>query len=114
MGLDTYAKKEVPCECGNGTVKKLPDEAAEAFANADINLVGGMFSGNGNDGSFRGKVYNHIVQAATGDSLYEEWIAPEDVARMSGQLDEFANDVEQLCRYFTVCKEQGLGLVGWW
>jgi hypothetical protein len=108
LGLDSYARN-TPNEDGD-----LTDEQKQAFQNADIRLCGGMFSGNGNDGSFRGKVYNSLIEETTGVSLYEEWIEPDSVAEMSRKLDELLEDVTALQRFFGVCSDEGLGIVGWW
>lgn len=108
MGLDTYASRS------NDENGSLTDEDKQAFLDADIHLCGGMFSGNGNDGSFRGKVYSQIVEDITNASLYSEWIDSDEVARMSECIDDYLADIEQLARFFTVCRERGLGLKGWW
>jgi hypothetical protein len=77
MGLDTYAT-----ELGaDGKWHPAPDEPF-----AGIHLVGGMFSGGAGSSSMRGKVYANVVRAATGESLYEERIDPDRVARMAGRL----------------------------
>ncbi len=115
MGLDTYARKEVTCdECGTGKTKKLPEDAAAAFASAGISLVGGMFSSGGDGGSFRGKVYSSLVEAATGISLYEEWIEPERVKQMADDIHNAMVDLQNLDKFFSICDEYGLGLQGWW
>jgi hypothetical protein len=106
MGLDTFASPH-----GQDS---LTDEQKQAFMDANIHLCGGMFSGNGNDGSFRGKVYNHIFEAATDESLYQEWIPPERVDFMRDRMGEYLDEVENLYRFLCVCTEHGLGLVGWW
>lgn len=115
MGLDTYARKEVTCnECGQGKVRKLPEDAAAAFEDAGIELCGGMFSSNGDGGSFRGKVYNGLVEAATGQSLYQEWIEPERVSQMFDDIHNARVDLENLEKFLAVCDKYGLGLQGWW
>jgi len=119
MGLDTYAVR-VP-----GNVE-LTDEDIRAFQEADITLCGGLFSGN--DGSFRGKVYASYVQEITGESLYEMWLPPETVRKMYHAMVAYERSPEQdassmvpthfehleLCKFFKVCSERGLGLVGWY
>ena len=50
MGLDCYWYKE--------------DKTETAKVDAELNLEGGMFSGEGQD-SFRGKVYDEIVRFAS-------------------------------------------------
>jgi hypothetical protein len=80
--------------------------------------------------SFRGKVYAGLVEAITGESLYEEWIPPERVKRMyeallrcdPRELDDghghrfgdVEDAVTNLRKFFEVCVERGLGLFGWW
>ncbi len=74
----------------------------------------------------------YLVRHITGESLYEEWIAPEVVTQMSKALDrcdpEIAiqsydgpyedeltvEDVASLRAFFRVCAGRNLGLVGWW
>ena len=54
MGLDCYIVH------GNDRDKAFTHEDDERIK--DVNLCGGMFSGGGSDGSFRGKVYEPIIQ----------------------------------------------------
>jgi hypothetical protein len=118
MGLDTYAAREP------GNIE-LTEEDIQAFQEADITLCGGLFSGN--DGSFRGKVYSELIYEITGESLYAEWLPPETVKEMYASLlacdpEEAAGwafrntpqEVQELRKFFKVCVERGLGLVGWW
>lgn len=122
MGLDTYALRRYPPE---GIYGKLTDEDKAAFAAANINLCGGMLSGNGDDGSFRGKVYDDLVQEVTGQTLYQELIDPETVKEMAQALAEVdpaiagmyrmgKREVTSLQRFFQVAAERGLALYGWW
>lgn len=53
MGLDCYIVH------GNDHDKAFTSEDSELLK--DINLCGGMLSGSGSDGSFRGKVYEPLV-----------------------------------------------------
>lgn len=119
MGLDTFASHS-PDEI------ELSDADVQAFSNADISLCGGIFSGGGNDGSFRGKVYAELILEVTGQSLYSEWIPPETVQEMYASLTECdpeeaalwgyrntAQEILELRKFFKVCSEQGLGLVAW-
>ena len=116
MGLDTYAVIEE-----DGQRKRAP---ADAFP-ADLRLCGGLLSGHGDTGSFRGKVYSDLIESITGESLYQEFIPPATVAEMSRKLDAddgsgFEDeglgykDLPDLRRFFAVCRERGFGLVGWW
>lgn len=124
MGLDTYALRS-PHE-------DLTEEDAQAFDQAGIELCGGILSGSG--GSFRGKVYDDLVLEVTGVSLYQEWIPPEKVQEMyqalaardpeealsaaeaTGNLwrEHTPDEIVQLCAFFRVCAERGLGLAGSW
>jgi hypothetical protein len=119
MGLDTYASN------ASGNIE-LSEEDSQAFKDADITLCGGLFSGN--DGSFRGKVYANYVYEVTGESLYETWLPPETVRKMHHAMAAYQRSPEQdassmlptqfeheaLCKFFKVCSERGLGLVGWY
>ena len=122
MGLDVFAAP--------APGKQLSRADRRAFARAKIELAGGMYSGD--EGSFRGKLYVYLVQHLTGQSLYQEWIPPETVARMSKSLDRCdpeaairtydgpyagertVEDVLMLRAFFRVCAKRHLGLVGWW
>jgi len=126
MGLDTFASR-APESC------VLTAEDAAAFQAADIDLCGGVYS----DGvtSIRGKVYAELVLEVTGISLYQEWIRSEEVQSLSNALEAYsaedlarlwdsldvrggpghsARETAELKRFFRVCAEQGLGLIGWW
>jgi hypothetical protein len=122
MGLDNY-----PARDPEGTL--LPEDE-EAFRKAGIRLCGALFS----DGevSFRGKVYNDLVEQVTGVSLYQEWIPPETVRKMAAELavrspeelarmwvgedytEEHVREMESLQQHFLICARRGLGLIGWW
>ena len=123
MGLDVYALRS-PEEA-------LREEDVLAFEQANIELCGGIFSGDG--GSFRGKVYDMLILDITGESLYQQWIPPETVKEMAAALhrvdrDEFdktapeqyryekfnSYTIEHLCKFFDVCVTLGLGLAGDW
>jgi hypothetical protein len=122
MGLDTYASRKAD------RVELTPEDEA-AFTAADPQLCGGMYSGG--KASFRGKVYDVLILETTGSSLYQEWIPPEEVkamfdrlgaytpaelAAISEQVDEqhTAWECAELQKFFRVCAERGLGLIGWW
>lgn len=124
MGLDTYASRSP-----DDIVLTEEDEAV--FGAAHIELCGGIASGD--DGSFRGKVYADLVLEVTEESLYREWIPPETVKRMAEALAKrtpaelvtiqdgpgagVPTSEEQLAdlqRFFAICAERGLGLIGWY
>ena len=126
IGLDTF-----PSRSADDIV--LSDEDVAMFKGAGIDLCGGVYS----DGvtSIRGKVYAELVLEVTGVSLYREWIAPDEVLSLSAALDAHSaeelarlwdgldtprgpahssEETAQLKRFFQVCAERGLGLIGWW
>jgi hypothetical protein len=119
MGLDNYAARSL------GDIE-LSEQDRKAFQDANIELCGGLFSGN--DGSFRGKVYANYVLEVTGESLYEPWLPPETLRKMYDAMVAYQRTPEQdadvmvptafehveLCKFFKVCFERGLGLVGWY
>jgi hypothetical protein len=126
MGLDTFVSRSP----GRPT---LTAEDAAVFGASGLELCGGFYS----DGltSIRGKVYAGLVFEVTGVSLYQDWIDPADVSSMARALDARSADdlarswddltggggpghssqeTAQLKRFFDLCAERGLGLVGWW
>jgi hypothetical protein len=120
MSLDTYASNTA-----EGV--QLTTEQERAFEEADIRLCGGVLSGGG--GSFRGKVYVEVVMDVTGEHLCQDWIPPEKVQKMYRALaacdpEKVAEDSDVwevspdeiigLRRFFQVCAEHKLGLIGWW
>ncbi len=119
MGLDTYASR-----LRDEIVLTPADEAA--FAGLDLPLCEWTTGG-----SFRGKVYLDVVDRVAGMNLGEEWIPPEDVARMAqafeacdpesvaaaSQNDHYpvdADEVRALRALLRLCAERGIGLVGSW
>jgi hypothetical protein len=122
VGLDTYASRAPDSAT-------LTEEDGRAFDEARLTLCGGMFSGEG--GSFRGKVYVDAVEHVSGVSLYQEWIPPETVREMAEDFERCdpeaverelagqhyettADEIRELRRFFRICADRGLGLVGWW
>jgi len=121
MGLDSFWE--------------LPSGSKKANFNPPLRLCGGIFSGSG-EGSFRGKVYDSIVETVTGESLYQEEINPSTVAKMASALQstEFesiplslrspegdgfgdgvtAHEYDDLRRMFSSYAELGASLKGWW
>ena len=120
MGLDVYAQR--------GPEEDLTEDDERAFEAAEISLCGGILSGTTD--SFRGKVYSDLVEAITGESLYQEWIPPARVKAMYDALrsctpaefdrahDHRFGDVEtavaNLRKFMKVCADRGLGLAGSW
>ena len=121
MGLDTFASRS-PDD------NELTDEDLKAFEDAELSLCGGIFSGDGGDGSFRGKVYANSILEITDMSLYQVWIPPETVCEMHRALATYESSMEKeaigsdvtdieianLGKFFRVCCERGLGLINWW
>jgi hypothetical protein len=83
-------------------------------------LCGGMFS----DGhsSIRGKVYNEIVEAASGISLYQEKISNSQVAMIAMALEDADNHASNLSKkeyntlieWFKIIHNNGGWVHGWW
>jgi len=121
VGLDTYASRS-PDDI------ELTEDDIKAFNDAHIELCGGIFSGGGNDGSFRGKVYVMLVLEITDENLAQDWIPPETVRRMyesmmardpeeaiqDSDCDNTVSEFLELRKFFKVCSERGLGLIGWY
>ena len=119
MGLDTvaaYSPDNV----------ELTEADLQAFKDVGIPQVGIISADE--IGIFRGKVYEKVIRRITGVSLYQEWIPPEKVGEMYNAIrayeiskwqedeeDVDPEDVEHsdLCKFFKVCAERGLGLVAW-
>lgn len=115
MGLDSYFK-----------IKKYetPD-----WSDLDLHLCGGMFSNQGGDGSFRGKVYADIIKEITGVGLYQPEIDHETIKEMAQKLSETEynstwktegwgtsekeyNDLVTLFK--RAAKTEDTVLLGWW
>lgn len=124
MGLDTFASRS-PDEV------ELSEEDMKALKEANVELCGGILSGASS--TFRGKIYDPVIWHLTGISLYQAWIPPEQVREISHALDQChaeqvaqqlqsrsvghrwsAAEIIELRKFFRVCEERGLGLVGWW
>lgn len=154
MGLDTYAaipnpnydpdKAEAAKNASGSTSEEVSNDdaryewlVAPSKPFAGIQLIGGLFSGGEGASSFRGKVYNDLIEDVTGVSLYQHIIEAEVVAQMADALAayastphedsdedsdddgygrgyEYSEDLESLVRFFAVCKENGYSLSGWW
>jgi hypothetical protein len=111
MGLDSYAVKVVSAD-------------ADKFSHI-THLCGGLFSGNGSDASFRGKVYAEAISDITDVSLYNVLISPETVETMYDYLKDASYDLveewglepeeaDDLIAFFKVCADEHYGLSGWW
>jgi hypothetical protein len=141
MGLDTYAARiEVdsfdprPEEGSVDDDFGCTEEDLEAFRGAEKQCErwdGTCLFG---ENYFRGKLYTYLIEHITGQTLYQPWIAPEVVRKMSQALDacdpaeairtyretgppypEWGPEVvRQLRQFFRICADRGLGLVGSW
>jgi hypothetical protein len=118
MGLDTYAV--VPSAEEEEGYRTLT--AAEKADFLGVNLCGGMLSTCG-QGSFRGGVYDDLIERLTDISLYVEFIAPATVAEMVRKLAETnraalfpdeREDFDDLVKFFQICRVSGYGLHGSW
>jgi hypothetical protein len=105
----------------------LTPEQERAFEEADIRLCGGIFSGG--SGSFRGKVYSVLIYEISGESLARDWIPPTTVEKIyqalmdcdpeevmekcAGPLQS-PEEIHELRRFFKICVDHGLGLIGWY
>ena len=119
MGLDSYFGRFV-----NGTL-----EEDEDIQWPEVNLTGGIMSGHG-DGSFRGKVYEDMFAAMTGDTLYHAKQSSEWVQQMSIAMIKFTADEQRLelltnewhdkdhilgfVAMFACAAHNNLEYVGWW
>jgi hypothetical protein len=127
VGLDNFASRTPD------RVTLTPEDEA-AFEAADLELCGGIYSGGA--ATFRGKVYWLLVLDVTGVSLTESWLPPAKVrrvaralarrtpAQLAGVNDEHRSprpgeagtseaEMADLQRFFAICAERGIGLIGW-
>lgn len=122
MGLDVFVQRE-------GRQKPTPEDIAAFAALGDLPLAGWMAEGAFI--AFRGKVYEDFVFRVCLNSLYREWIPPQEVAEMAAALEALdytgqeVQDVLEatrvpeaharaLGRVFRLCAERGLGLHSDW
>ncbi|WP_421387323.1 hypothetical protein [Agrobacterium tumefaciens] len=122
MGLDSYFK----VKNGDKFVDLAPDGRL-----SDVNLCGGLVSGNGSDGSFRGKVYDGFLKSVTGGdfSLYREEQGIESYGGVPSAIqswleenpaaegNDFGLTLQEICdlkTLFEVASEQHAILIGWW
>lgn len=119
MGLDNYWVKDL-----NETEFKVQ----EIEFDPPIQLCGGLMSANGS-GSFRGKVYNDIVEKATDGeyTLYEDlinekvieisealWNSDFSELAQNSEWDISVEEVEDLFRMFKRYGEEGFCLKAWY
>ena len=113
MGLDSYWSKDF-----------AEIKVDDINFDPPLNLVGGMMSGHG-QGSFRGKVYDALIETITGHSLYAEFITPEKIKEMASKLESFKGTIspefqvepkeyQDLVRMFKAYADTDHGLLGWW
>ena len=117
MGLDNYFVKP----CGPGETAPRVDVKSM--------LCGGMFSGDPDGSSFRGKVYDDIVQEACDLSLYDD-LTPAQVTAIGEGLDElleadtsrakfgaYGISRDEVANLALICKAyatEGYGLHAWY
>ena len=100
MGLDCYIVH------GNDRDKPFTHEDDERIK--DLSLCGGMFSGSGSDGSFRGKVYEPIIRELS-EGMHTWYIQQDEDAYIpSVALKEQANLLAELIQAQTeIADEEG-------
>ena len=119
MGLDSYFTFE-------GEKDTWPKVAIEA------NLCGGMFSGDDNGMSFRGKVYDDIIDKGSNSllTLYEKsqdnsvvnkiadllefLLTKHPRKKVWGEYEIPRKELEDLSKVFRAYGNAGYGLYGWW
>ena len=121
MGLDTYAARRD----SSGEWELAPREDFVGIA------LGVGPAANALSNSFQGKIFDGLITALTGQTLFQELIAPDTVRAMHQNLEatpfnEVAETMERLfpkapeerwrnlIRFFEVCAEKGYGLMGSW
>lgn len=121
MGLDTFFR-----------FITAPGETAPTIDLTVKHLCGGMFSGENDGSSFRGKVYSDIVEEATGGkhTLYEELTSPEIVCNIAdalaiylsknpdrkefGEYERPREEIMELQQVFHAYGNASAVMVGWW
>ena len=109
-----------------GTGKSGLTKARKVIFRPRLNLVGGLFSGEG-QGSFRGKAYNRFIEEQTGESLYQKKIPNSKVKKISDRLQKMdwyvglnkrykisKQEFNDLKRMFKRYAKEGAILYGWW
>ena len=111
MGLDCFWKNA---------------EGQTAKVDREFDICGGMLSDHGST-SFRGKVYNDLVEQASEISLYQETIDNATCLKISNCLDNFdfrhyrhawypidRTEFEEFKEMFRIHSQLGHSLHGWW
>lgn len=87
MGLDSFWRVKGKDENGKDA---MVQNTAVRF-DRDLRLCGGMFSGHG-DHSFRGKVYEQVINEIADRSLYQEEMPNSEVQEIANKLEEIGPD----------------------
>ena len=94
MGLDCYIVH------GNDRDKNFTHEDDDRIK--DVRLCGGLFSGYGRDGSFRGKVYEPLIQElSNGDHTWyidqdeDAYVTSDTLKEQADMLEEFLHTVRE-------------------
>lgn len=88
MGLDNFAvygSSHPSYDHSYGADNSMPNHLFPSNK-----LCGGLFSGGGN--SFRGKVYDDLVQYFTDYTLYSDELFPEDVMDIASTLNQITQE----------------------
>lgn len=123
MGYSVYASRVSPAELPEDDDLGLTEEDLQAFRAARIRLCGLSHK---NPAHFEGWDYHHILRNATGMSLYDEWVPPEQVRKVHEALVRAKENerkwniqrsrrertaLDNLLRFMEICVERELGLM---
>jgi hypothetical protein len=125
MGLDSYLGRLIINEDGH---KEL---SIKGLKFPKTHLCGGMCSGDGSDGSFRGKVYAGFIDYISDENLYEDNINLEKIAgALEGYIADHKDDrpkkdtlmcygntwgeVKDLAKLFRYAADQKLDYHAWY
>jgi hypothetical protein len=113
---------------------KLPEGSTPPTFDPPLRLCAGMLSSNG-EGSFRGKVYDPILEALSAPSLYSETLSNQEIQTIANILEKTPyeafqtrlqktnttlnwpinrEEYEDLTRMFSTYAQTGATLHGWW
>jgi hypothetical protein len=94
MGLDSYwALEVIDSVTGEKTYPRMSLEFEPP-----LNLIGGIFSGFGDD-SFRGKAYANIITQVSDVNMYQEVMPNKEVKEIASSLEELSDeDLAELLR----------------